>query len=329
MLNVVVDPFDVFGWNLSCFAAHKNDIVFNRVTIVHRAERADPELLVLGTSRVMTFEAQELATLAGREAYVLPVPAGNIYEVRRHFEHYTARKSVRSVLLGLDYYAFNPARGPYAGFDEARLQGQAPPWKDHALVATHYKALFQSLKILGACLTGASAEEPVDEDLRIDLALRFGRRWDFYGSESLEDAEAMRAQIGELRKIVELAAERGIELHLFINPFHHEHWHMIHAVGRGDSFADWKRSLVGLGPLWDFSGSNSVSRDDANFIDTSHYRANVAGWIARRLLDLDQTGVPADFGVWLDAGSLEARLDDEQRQVDPAIVEELRALLGR
>ncbi len=55
----------------------------------------------------------------------------------------------------------------------------------------------------------------------------------------------------------------------------------------------------------------------------------MAGWIARRLLDLDQTGVPADFGVWLDAGSLEARLDDEQRQVDPAIVEELRALLGR
>ena len=39
LLNVVVDPFDIFGWDLACFSAHKNDIVFNRATIIHQADR--------------------------------------------------------------------------------------------------------------------------------------------------------------------------------------------------------------------------------------------------------------------------------------------------
>ena len=330
LLNVVVDPFDVFGWDFACFAAHKNDIVFNRATIIHVAERSDPDLLVLGTSRVMSFGAQRLTELTGESAYVLSVPAGNIYELRRHFEHYSARKSLRRVLLGLDYYTFNPRRGPYEGFDEARLQGQAPPWKDYALVATHQKALYQSLSVLRACIAGTpsgAAVSEADETLSLDLALRFGRRWDFYGTPSLDDFEALDAELANLRAIVELANARGIELHLFISPFHYKHWHMIHAAGRGASFAQWKRAMVEIAPLWDFSGSNSVTRDDGNFTDTSHFRSPVAEWIVRRTLDLDQSGVPADFGVWIEPDNVEARLEAELAQLDPAIIEDLVELL--
>ena len=335
LLNVIVDPFDIFGGEVACFAAHKNDMEFNRATIIHQADRADPDLLVLGTSRVAVFHAEMLTELTGEPSHVLSVPAGDIYELRRHFEHYSARKSLRRVLIGLDYYVFNPQRDPYVGFDEARLQGKAPPWKDYALVATHHKALFQSLSVLRACVAetlsaDTTAQEPAEApptELSLDQALRFARRWDFYASSSLDDFEALDKELAHLRAIVALAQARGVELHLFINPFHHKHWHMIHAVGRGASFAQWKRALVEIGPLWDFSGSNSVTRDDSNFTDSSHFRSPVAEWIVRRTLDLDQTGVPPDFGVWIEPGNVEARLESESDKLDPAIVEELVDLL--
>ena len=332
LLNVIVDPFDVFGTEWACFAPHKNDVVFNRATIIHRAERTDPELLVLGTSRVMAFDAKRLAELTGQAAHVLAVPAANIYELRRHLEHYSSRKNLRRVLLGLDYYSFNPRRAPYVGFDETRLQGKAPPWKDYALVATHYKALFESLSVLRACLTwppdeDAAASSPTS--LPLDLAVRFATRPEFYDTESLDDWDALNAELAHLRAIVDLAQARGFELHLFINPFQYKHWHMIHAVGRGASYEKWKRELVEIAPLWDFSGSNSITREDANFIDTSHYRSPVAEWIARRTLDLDPSSVPADFGVRLEAGNVDARLASEAFHVDRAVIEELHGLLRR
>jgi hypothetical protein len=338
-LNALVDPFDVFGTENPCFQRHQDEAQFNRMTIVHRAERSEPQLAVLGTSRAAVYDAQAMETLTGLPTHVLSVPAANIYELRRHYDYLQARKPVRKLLLGIDYYAFNPHRRPISGFDERRLSGDDLPWSDYALAATHHQSLRASLDTLRRCLAESVAPRgPVEArveaahmddapEISLRPAIYFAENVDFYGSEMLDDLEAVDREIDHLRAILSAADEAGIEIHLYISPIYYKHWLMIHAMGRAESYAHWLRQVTQLRPLWYFAGISSVTLDQQMFDDTSHFNREVSLMIARRVLGLQTEGLPDDFGLWLTPENVDATLAAENRAIDSELVSELRSLV--
>jgi hypothetical protein len=71
-------------------------------------------------------------------------------------------------------------------------------------------------------------------------------------------------------------------------------------------YAQWTRDVVGIaGDLWDFGELNSVTADDRNYNDFSHFHTYVGDWALERLYARDAEHVPRDFGRYLtraDAG---------------------------
>ncbi len=125
-------------------------------------------------------------------------------------------------------------------------------------------------------------------------------------SESLDNFAQIVAQCKDL----------GITLTVFISPSHAVQWEAIAATGEWETFEQWKRALVALTPVWDFSGYSDITTEPvssvmANYADNSHYSKQVGDQVIARLFPASNTQADAqasDFGVRLTPENIDAHL---------------------
>ena len=95
-------------------------------------------------------------------------------------------------------------------------------------------------------------------------------------------------------------SKEGIKLYLFTTP---------HNKNMMDTFIlnDYHRYLKDIATItsfYDFSGYNSVTNDNTNYYETSHYRPQVGKLIAAKIFNDVNIEVPRDFGVYYQQGGL-------------------------
>ncbi|TAF02480.1 MAG: hypothetical protein EAZ77_18810, partial [Nostocales cyanobacterium] len=104
-----------------------------------------------------------------------------------------------------------------------------------------------------------------------------------------------------------------------------------------ESFETWKRKVVQVTPVWDFSGYNTITTEQINDVmenypDSSHYTKPAGDLLLNRILGYQEKEVPADFGVLVNKENIEShlakiRLDREEwvkkRKDDLKLVESL------
>ncbi|NEN96582.1 MAG: hypothetical protein F6K50_13885, partial [Moorea sp. SIO3I7] len=119
--------------------------------------------------------------------------------------------------------------------------------------------------------------------------------------------------LNDLQDIVDTCKEKGIELKVFISPSHATQWESLRVTRLWPVFEEWKRRLVEITPVWDFSGYNSItteaiSEEMKNYWDSSHYREEVGDLILNRLFSYQAHTVPEDFGVLITPDNVESHL---------------------
>jgi hypothetical protein len=81
-------------------------------------------------------------------------------------------------------------------------------------------------------------------------------------------------------------------------------------------YLDFIRQLADIWPFWDFSGYNSVTADDRNYYEWSHYRVTVAKYILARVFNDPSVAVPDDFGVFVTKDNIEAHLSELNENIE-------------
>ena len=89
--------------------------------------------------------------------------------------------------------------------------------------------------------------------------------------------------MNDLRSVIDICRQRGIKLKLFISPCHATEWEVIRDAGFWRVFEQWKRGIVAMASVCDFSGYNSItiepiSNNMKNYIESSHYRKKWGIW---------------------------------------------------
>jgi hypothetical protein len=79
------------------------------------------------------------------------------------------------------------------------------------------------------------------------------------------------------------------------------------------AFEDWKRQVVKITPIWDFSGYNSItsepiSDDMQNYLESSHYQEHIGNLVLNRMLNHEINKVPGDFGTLVTVENIEPQL---------------------
>jgi hypothetical protein len=120
-----------------------------------------------------------------------------------------------------------------------------------------------------------------------------------------------RDNLQTLQKIRGICLQHGISLTVFITPHHRA---IMDSIDENDYLA-WLRELAAITPFWNFSGYNSVTLDDRNYLESSHYLPRIGTLIAARIFNDGKVVTPVDFGIRVNASNIEAYLSTLRHQI--------------
>ncbi|MEB3357322.1 MAG: hypothetical protein VKK04_11400 [Synechococcales bacterium] len=298
---------------------------FNNVRLFKAVDikRLQPQSVILGSSRAdLGIDPTHPAIQQAGKAYNLGIVGPNMYEVRRYFDHAIANQpDLKQVVLGLDFFMFSENLENAPDFNERRLGRTTIEPKDLFRSLFSVNALDSSLTTLEANLRADAEYLYRPDGMRYVYGDRLNGPLDnrFPGMTArltqlyYDDFELSEKHLADFQAIVDTCEERGIELKIFISPEHATALAALQESGRWQEFEDWKRQIVAIAPVWDFSGFNTVTTEPisetmVNYWDSSHYTKAVGDLILNRIFDYETASVPSDFGVLLSEENLEAHL---------------------
>ncbi len=325
-VNALVDPYHLAGTQVLANLTElkpdssKDTRTFKAVQVM----RIRPKTIFLGTSRADIGLNPEHPALV-QPAYNLAIPAGDMYEAMRYFEHALANQpDLKQVIIGVDMVAF--------GVKEDGNGEQLAPELENTLKQTDYlpklppflfstDAFKSSVATLATNLSRSTPKDyylsngrlirhnPTDRSTQdvfeLHLKTAYFQHW-YY------DYQTSQKQLSYLQAIVDTCQQKGIDLKVFISPAHVTQWEAIHAAGLWPAFEDWKRQVVKITPVWDFSGYNSItaepiSDDMQNYLESSHYLPHIGDLVLNRVLGYE-ADIPDDFGTLVTTDTIGSHL---------------------
>lgn len=351
LTNWAVDPYDFWhSAQLTGLSMHKPEIsIYRRLHEARAVQLQQPEALILGTSRADSGLSPDHPVFAGTSTYNAATPGQPLVDTRTFLE---STPSARRVVLGLDVFVFNclkpnvtdPAliRLPLA--ERAKLllsfttlsssvrtvlyRGGVPKaqWNAKGMW------LMNDADIVAAGGHRAYARETEREQF-------FKHNYAQPFSVQCDGKKPASRPFDEFKAILELAQARKIDLRMAISPAHARIWETLDQAGLWHDWEAWKRRLVQINdqvasdygarpfPLWDFSGYNPITTEpfpaegDTTtamrwYFESSHFRPVVGDLMLSQIHGKASADAPADFGVQLEQGMLDAHLQGirDQRQ---------------
>ncbi len=126
--------------------------------------------------------------------------------------------------------------------------------------------------------------------------------WRFDGPDSTDAAPTglqyyfYPAALDAMKEIASLCAENGIELIVFSSPMFSYQYRLSAQAG----YLTFLEQLAEITPYYNFSCLNEITRNDTNYLDPSHYKAQIGDMILDRIFNEDPSVHKADlFGEYV------------------------------
>ncbi|MFN3983854.1 MAG: hypothetical protein ACK4KV_00110 [Rhodocyclaceae bacterium] len=345
-----------------------------RVVKPYQAERLRPRTIVAGNSRPeMGIDPESTCWRDDeRPVYNFGVPGAGFRMQTLYARHGVLAGDARRVFLGVDIGDFlgdtarfareETADTRVATSDELRLapevSGADPVAHQAQRLKDRFDALFSLTALSGSVKTIAEQDSPHAAHRTTagfnpagDFApmIRSEGQWVLF-AQKVRDIRASLARprlgvadpagrlsdsFASLERFLVWADEHGVEVVLFINPYHFEYLGLIHEAGLWPALDEWKRNLTRIAEqhgvaLWDFNSVDHYAtetppaRGDRRSVlqwywEPAHYKRELGEIMLARMLDRPcaQTDPAATqaFGARLEHGMLDGHLERLRAEV--------------
>jgi hypothetical protein len=356
--NALIDPYGYFdppkisGVNELPLGFNHRPLLAKSLAVSERR----PATIILGNSRAEAAYDPQHPAITLQPAYNLAIGGAGLSMLRRYFLEALAAGGLRQVILALDLTLFDPAANAADPSLDAVLltdatgkpAGDAREWRRLAFILlsgttssdswwsyTHQRkpvAIYSrsGLREEAYDLAQVAREGgPRQASLRVEASFLAGTLRDV---ESASFRASYGATLAALQEIVDLSAQRGIQLKLIINPIHARQNYALDAAGLWPLYENWKRDLVSaaqnsprpeLVSLWDFSSVSSCTAEnlptDANaastmrwYRESSHFRRVLGNRVLDRVYGRPDDGACAGLGRRLEPATLAAALESQR-----------------
>lgn len=320
--NILIDPYAVF-WRNPNSCSEPNERYVKMTYISNHPDAFDGFLL--GSSRIGSTEPSLLQRhFPKNKFYNLTISAGTLGEFEEMMDGMIkAGVRPRVVYLQIDVYdnllTYKNDRSKLLlrMKPDENVKAKAAFFKDYLLLLPNNTNLTQQVKLdLGIHKrssrydfygTGCWYADAKEKEIRHNPLLYVKNEETFHKTVDktiASDQTVMAKNLEALKKIKQISRDNNIQLILFVTPHNHK---MLEAIGM-EAYKTFLRSLAGVTEYWDFSGYNSVTTNDQNYYEYSHYRPHVAQWIVSRIFQDADTPVPDDFGVYVSTKNISEHL---------------------
>lgn len=362
--NYRVDPYGLFG---SPRVADFNELkpaASERVRVAkpYMASRVSPRVVIGGNSRPeIGLDPQSPCWgAADRPVFNAAIPGANVFMQTRYLQHAAEQGGARRILFGVDFLDFlidaESRVGEVdwdrlgEGFDD-RLRDAAGPVSFSAQQAEDLLiGLFSVAALRDSLATRLAQRDPHAATRREDgfnpaqdylpiirnegQAVLFTqknaevkRQLQADALDVLDAAGNPSVALRSLRRLLQWAKARNVEVVLFINPYHSDYLVQIEASGKWPLLEAWKRQLSALAdefgvPLWDFNAFDAYSTESppapddrhsmlAWFWEPAHYRKALGDLMLGTMLERSCGEAPrsATFGTRVTQATLRDHLD--------------------
>ena len=361
-INWIVNPYGVWRTTVVSRAYRLTDAAADeageRLSTPYRIRTEQPSTLLVGSSRVLR---GMLVAQGGHETFLNASLSGATFaELAILLRLGTANPRLRRVIWGIDFYAFDER---FVGFRHPETRKRLEVDDRHVQALRMRETLFtmralrDSSRVLMRAARGDKPESltnpvPWPERLIEERLTRVNRQGLGRAREvtirgqlqnwivSYVDYQLSSPQVALFQEAVTDLRQTGLEVILFVPPLSDCELETIDQAGQWDTFQNWKRVLLGVGPYWDFSGYGKLDLSPELFTDVPHFKPAVGQVILRRLLGMDCAGCGEtaqaiwDAGVWVDATTVDAYLARQEatrtaiRQRIPACAKVVAEMLG-
>lgn len=338
--NYLVDPYYLHQWDSRLL--QREAPARQKLTPwvkTYAAYRYHPEVVYLGSSRTEIGLPVKAELFPGKRVLNLALSGGSPENAISMLQHTSFFQQPELVVWGLEFgWIFVDSNGN-SDLEQAIIAKNAlyPAWRWLLNVkrTISMDMMVETMKVL----TGTAEQtcEPLMATFGQQSERCVHRVIEQEGGTATAFEKAMitkadpdlpdyRKTLGHVREMAKDLCQQGVAFRFYIQPNHV--LSELQYIDYWEQREQWTRDLVrmtdGLSSqgcdvrLMDFSGFNSVTTEEipqatgtttmAFYWEQSHCRSQVGEWIITKLLAPDAPAGPADFGVLLNNGNIEAHL---------------------
>jgi hypothetical protein len=365
--NYLVDPYGLFGTpRISGFNELK-PAASERARVIkpYMASRAKPKVVIGGNSRPEIGLNPQSACWgkADQPVFNMGIPGADVFMQTRYVQHAVENGEAQRVLLGVDFLDFLVDSSKPTGeidwnFLGKSFNGRLNPGSKEGLgtnisfqnAEDIFSGLFSLVALGDSVMTIASQrdkdaatrrEDGFNPGLDYRPIIRNEGQSVLFRQKNLEVRKSLQQNdidvldihgqrtmpLEALRRFLEWAKTRGVDVVLFINPYHSDYLIQIEMAGKWPEFEEWKRQLTLVAeeyavPLWDFNTFDRYSTESPPspgdkrselhwFWEPAHYRYELGDLMLASMLNRQcgSSPMPSKFGVKITQSSLQHHLD--------------------
>jgi hypothetical protein len=280
LLNYLADPYGIFNsFRIENLNKYKPDAKeYLRLSKPYHINYREPEILLLGTSKVARGLPCNLFDSAEKKCYNAGLPGATPHEIYRSLQQQLITNSnLETVYLGLDYEYFILPERDAPQYKDNRFSykpnftyNSAYPKQfitDQLTALTSLQTTRSSLKTININIKNHNANDfellflSPDGSWRLDIsthrALAKKRQERSYRNiyrtmvSHIFSAKGVASKMTKenmiwLKKMIEISHDYGIELHLFFNTNHSLFWYLTNKTQHWEKRAHWKHKIVNL-----------------------------------------------------------------------------------
>jgi hypothetical protein len=298
-----------------------NQHMFNPEVIFRQPEKFDSFLF--GSSRVAAIDVANIQ--AGKfynMSYSQGLPAQHLAVIKSFLQRGV---KIKSVVIGLDEFCFSlsasahqkqllrimhpdiggPGRVEIFGmyFFRKPSLNELARWRDRVLYGKMDGRII--INSQGVHLGWSQKEKILQATKKPIFQFNIQKYEPFtYGKEETDESFAA------IEELINLSYAQGFPVTFFITPFY-SNFYLNYAEG----LLSIKERLAKLTNYYDFSGINSITTNDLNYYEESHYRYQVGDMIISRIFGSGSVKLPDDFGVLVTRQNVGRHLKDQQQEL--------------
>jgi hypothetical protein len=324
--TLLIDPYKVFG--LTDFNKKNFDPNTRYLKIEYLLKHVQQDAFILGSSRVNFYDVEVAKLLAEHNYYNMTAFNDYLLSIRKKLEWLVSTRKVSQIILGMDYdhQAINETEDSdllrqehplISGESKLKFYYKYTAFQPETLIMCIQNNLQKEVRNIFDVTIGQSKLLHKDELRRQDLdtyvANNFKPTSKVEGKTKLiqEEPKKLRS-IKELQKIIELAKAKNIDAIVVVNPLNHHRFLSFDI----DSYSTWIRRMVDVaGKVWDFSGINSITKNDKYYYEDTHFTKQVGDLVLSKVFNDKKLAkdIPDDFGVLVTQENIESHVERLKR----------------
>ncbi|MFT6896502.1 MAG: hypothetical protein ACJA13_000904 [Paraglaciecola sp.] len=298
--NWLIDPYGNY-WSplVDGLNAKKTQAAsYVRNVTPYRADQIQPEVLLVGNSRVQLGLAAESKVLSGSTVYNIALPGAGLATSLQHSMYQMQHNpNLKDIVIALDFRYFLADYSHRSSWNDATLLPSITlsEISDYERLKIVIRSLISLDSLFSSFLTIFSQDSTVNIITSLGSntggwyldAIRNEGKVDFYSFQmkkltgkferknlSYKSNEFQNnINIDRLNLFITLANKNhaNVKIHLYINPYHYSYWHQIYKTGHWSDYLQWKVDLIKLSlkfdniNIYDFSIPSIYTLEYLNF----------------------------------------------------------------